>query len=283
MPSTLLHEPPLNPVHAVFHVDRILKPDELTPPRKHKIIAVLPAYNAERTLAATVADFPAGSVDEILLVDDGSTDRTVPIAREMGLTVIVHEKNTGYGGNQKTCYKYCLDHGADIVVMIHPDYQYDARVIPHAVGMIELGICDVILGNRVRSRAEALKCGMPWWKYVSNRGLTAFENLMLGQNLGEFHSGFRVYRRQVLETIPFERNSDDFVFDTQFLVQAVHFGFRLGDIPVPVRYFSEASQINFRRSTKYGLQTLATVNKFWMNKLRLWRSSLFKPKGKPNG
>ena len=125
----------------------------------------------------------------------------------MGLTVIVHEKNRGYGGNQKTCYKYCLDHGADIVVMIHPDYQYDARVIPHAVGIIELGICDVVLGNRVRSRAEALECGMPWWKYLSNRGLTAFENLVLGQNLGDFHSGFRVYRRQVLETIPFERNS----------------------------------------------------------------------------
>ena len=281
MPSTLLAEPPLNPVHDTFHVDRVLKPVEPVPAPKHKIIAVLPAYNAEKTLAATIADFPAGSVDEILLVDDCSKDNTVALAREMGLTVIVHEKNTGYGGNQKTCYKYCLDNGADIVVMIHPDYQYDARTIPHAVGMIELGICDVILGNRVRSRAEALKCGMPWWKYVSNRGLTAFENLALGQNLGEFHSGFRVYRRKVLETIPFERNSDDFVFDTQFLVQAVHFDFRLGDIPVPVRYFSEASQINFRRSTKYGLQTLTTVNKYWMNKLRLWRSSLFKPKDKP--
>lgn len=277
MPATLLHEPPLNPVHEVFHVDRILKPAADAPRRKHKIIAVLPAYNAERTLAATVADFPAGSVDEILLVDDGSKDNTVAIAREMGLTVIVHEKNTGYGGNQKTCYKYCLEHGADIVVMIHPDYQYDARTIPHAVGMIELGICDVILGNRVRSRAEALKCGMPWWKYVSNRALTAFENMFLGQNLGEFHSGFRVYRRNVLETLPFERNSDDFVFDTQFLVQAVHFGFRLGDIPVPVRYFDEASQINFRRSTKYGLQTVNTVAKYWLNKIG-FKSKLFKPK-----
>lgn len=278
MPATLLHEPPLNPVHDLFHVDRVLKPTEPVAPRKHKIIAVLPAYNAARTLAATVADFPAGSVDEILLVDDGSKDNTVAIAREMGLSVIVHEKNTGYGGNQKTCYKYCLDRGADIVVMIHPDYQYDARTIPHAVGMIELGICDVILGNRVRSRAEALKCGMPWWKYVSNRALTAFENLFLGQNLGEFHSGFRVYRRKVLETVPFERNSDDFVFDTQFLVQAVHFGFRLGDIPVPVRYFDEASQINFRRSAKYGLQTVNTVAKYWLNKIG-FKSKLFKPKG----
>ena len=279
MSNSLLTVPPLNPVHEVFPVGRILKVDEPPPPRRHKVIAVLPAYNAEKTLAATIADFPVGCVDEILLVDDGSKDRTVAIAREMGLTVIVHEKNTGYGGNQKTCYRYCLEHGADVVVMIHPDYQYDARVIPHAVGIIELGICDVVLGNRVRSRAEALKCGMPWWKYLSNRGLTAFENLMLGQNLGEFHSGFRVYRRQVLETIPFERNSDDFVFDTEFLVQAVHFGFRLGDVPVPVRYFDEASQINFRRSTKYGLQTLSTVGRYWLNRLGLWRSRLLRPKG----
>jgi glycosyltransferase involved in cell wall biosynthesis len=278
MSSTLLSEPSFRDAQEAFHVDRILKPDESAPRRKHKVIAVLPAYNAEATLARTLADFPAGCVDEILLVDDGSTDRTVQIAREMGLTVIVHEKNTGYGGNQKTCYRYCLDHGADVVVMIHPDYQYDARVIPHAVGIVELGICDVVLGNRVRGRRETLRCGMPWWKYLSNRGLTAFENLFLGQNLGEFHSGFRVYRRRVLETIPFERNSDDFVFDTQFLVQAVHFGFRLGDIPVPVRYFDEASQINFRRSTKYGLQTLTTVGKFWLNRLGLWRSPLFRPK-----
>jgi len=279
MPATLLSAPPLQPSHEAFPVDRILKPVEASPRRSHKVIAVLPAYNAEATLAATLADFPAGCVDEILLVDDGSRDNTVQIARAMGLTVIVHDTNTGYGGNQKTCYRYCLEHGADIVVMIHPDYQYDARVIPHAVGIVELGICDVVLGNRVRSRKETLRCGMPWWKYLSNRGLTAFENLMLGQNLGEFHSGFRVYRRNVLETIPYEGNSDDFVFDTQFLVQAVHFGFRLGDVPVPVRYFNEASQINFRRSLKYGLQTLITVGKFWLNRIGLWKSSLFK--GKP--
>lgn len=276
--SLLLVEPPLNPTRDFVRVESVLKPEVPPPPRKHKIIAVLPAYNAAKTLAATVADFPAGCVDEILLVDDCSKDDTAKLARDMGLTVIVHEKNTGYGGNQKTCYRYCLERGADVVVMIHPDYQYDSRVIPHAVGMIELGICDVILGNRVRSRREALKCGMPWWKYVSNRGLTMFENVALGQNLGEFHSGFRAYRRSVLETIPFENNSDDFVFDTQFLVQAVHFGFRLGDIPVPVRYFDEASQINFRRSAKYGLQTLSTVGKYWLNKLGLWKSGLFEPK-----
>lgn len=279
MPHALLTAPPLVPSRPAFPVDgTIIAPIASQPKRKHKVMAVLPAYNAEKTLAATIADFPPGSVDEILLVDDCSTDRTVALAREMGLTVIVHEQNKGYGGNQKTCYRYALDNGADVVVMIHPDYQYDARVIPHAVGMIELGICDVVLGNRVRSRAEALACGMPWWKYVANRGLTAFENLALGQNLGEFHSGFRVYRRQILETIPFERNSDDFVFDSQFLVQAVHFGFRLGDVPVPVRYFREASSINFRRSTKYGLETLKVVGLFWLNKFGLWRSQLFHDK-----
>ncbi|QEL15708.1 glycosyltransferase family 2 protein [Limnoglobus roseus] len=277
MPATLLTTPPLEPTRPEFHVETVLSPTADASRRKHKIIAVLPAYNAERTLAATVADFPPGSVDEILLVDDASRDGTAEIARRMGLSVIVHEKNVGYGGNQKTCYRYCLERGADIVVMIHPDYQYDSRVIPHAVGMIELGICDVILGNRVRSRAEALKCGMPWWKYVSNRGLTVFENMALGQNLGEFHSGFRVYRRSVLETIPFEGNSDDFVFDTQFLVQAVHFGFRLGDVPVPVRYFDEASSINFRRSTKYGIETVKTVSQFWLHKLGLVKSRLFRP------
>ena len=266
--TELLDRPPLAPSREPFPVSAITSP---IAPRKHKIIAVLPAYNAERTLAATVGDIPPGSVDEVLLVDDNSKDNTVKIARDMGLSVIVHEKNTGYGGNQKTCYRYCLEHGADVVVMIHPDYQYDARVIPHAVGMIELGICDVILGNRIRTRREAVSCGMPWWKYVSNRGLTLFENVALGQNLGEFHSGFRVYRRSVLETIPFEQNSDDFVFDTQFLCQAVRFGFRLGDVPVPVRYFDEASSINFRRSTKYGIQTLTTVGGYWLDKLGIKR------------
>src|SRR5438128_5603834 len=153
---TLLRQPPLEPRHEIFHVERILAPEGDPPRRGHRVIAVLPAYNAERTLAATLADIPAGSIDEVVLVDDGSTDRTVQVAREMGLTVIAHEQNRGYGGNQKSCYRYALDHGADVVVMIHPDYQYDARVIPHAVGIIELGICDVVLGSRVRSRGEAL-------------------------------------------------------------------------------------------------------------------------------
>jgi glycosyltransferase involved in cell wall biosynthesis len=274
----------LNPPHLhlrrdLFHVEEITRPEpERRPKRTQRVIAVMPAYNAEKTLAATVGDIPAGSVDEIILVDDGSKDRTVEIARAMGLTVLVHPQNRGYGGNQKTCYREALRRGADIVVMIHPDYQYDSRVIPHAVGFLELGICDVVCGSRIRSRDEALRGGMPVYKYLSNRILTVIENLALGQNLGDFHSGFRVYRREVLETIPFERNSDDFVFDTQFLVQAVRFGFRLGDVPVPVRYFDEASSINFRRSLKYGLSTLGVVGQYWLDRLGLVRSKLFAPK-----
>ena len=275
----LLLRPPLDLRQEFFHVDRIVKPEgESQPKRRHRVVAVMPAYNAERTLASTLADFPPGAVDEVILVDDGSTDRTVQVARDMGLTVIVHPENRGYGGNQKTCYREALARGADVVVMIHPDYQYDSRVIPQAVSFIELGICDVVLGSRIRSRAEAFQGGMPVYKYLANRFLTLAENIALGQNLGDFHSGFRVYRREVLERIPFERNSDDFVFDTQFLVQAVHFGFRLGDVPVPVRYFDEASSINFRRSLIYGFSTLGEVGRFWLHRLGLWRSKLLKAK-----
>jgi glycosyltransferase involved in cell wall biosynthesis len=264
-------------------VEQILQPDGVPAPRTHKIIAVLPAYNAETTLAATVADVPAGSVDEIILVDDGSRDRTVQLAREMGLVVIEHPHNRGYGGNQKTCYRHALERGADVIVLIHPDYQYDSRVIPHAVGFIELGICDIVLGSRIRSRQEAFTGGMPKYKYFSNRFLTAVENFVLGQNLGDFHSGFRVYRRAVLERIPFERNSDDFLFDSQMLVQAVRFGFRLGDIPVPVRYFPEASSINFRRSLTYGLGTLGLVGQYCLDRLGIHRSELFEQRPVASG
>jgi len=276
----VLHHPPqIDPRHEIFRVERILHPEtDRVPKRQHKIIAVLPAYNAESTLAATLADVPVGSVDEVILVDDGSRDRTVQVAREMGLTVFQHPHNRGYGGNQKTCYRYALEHGADIVVMIHPDYQYDSRVIPAACRFIELGICDVVLGSRIRSRSEALAGGMPLYKYVANRALTVFENFFLGQNLGDFHSGFRVYRREVLERVPFERNSDDFVFDTQFLVQAVRLGYRLGDIPVPVRYFAEASSINFKRSLRYGITTLGVVAQYWLDRLGVYRSRLFQAK-----
>lgn len=249
--------------------------------QKSRVVAVMPAYNAATTLRRTVSDIPSGSVDEIVLVDDCSSDNTVEVARDLGLTVIQHERNLGYGGNQKTCYRYALESGADFIVMIHPDYQYDSRVIPIAVEIMRLGICDCVLGSRIRTRREALAGGMPRYKYLSNRVLTIIENIALGQNLGDFHSGFRAYRRKVLETIPYEHNSNDFVFDSQFLAQAVHFGFKLGDIPVPVRYFAEASSINFRRSLKYGLSTLHVLNKFWAHRLKLIRSPLFTKRGNP--
>lgn len=243
--------------------------------RRSRVMAVMPAYNAALTLERTIADIPRDSVDEILLVDDHSKDNTIEVAERLGLRVIKHEQNLGYGGNQKTCYLTALQTDADIIVMIHPDYQYDSRVIPHLVGFIELGICDVILGSRIRTRREALDGGMPAWKYIANRGLTIFENVSLGQNLGDFHSGLRAYRREVLETVPFLNNSDDFVFDTQFLAQCVHFGFKLGDVPVPVRYFKEASSINFRRSMRYGISTVVTMGQFWAQQLGLARIPLF--------
>jgi glycosyltransferase involved in cell wall biosynthesis len=244
-------------------------------PQKFRTVAVMPAYNAAATVAHTVGDIPPGSVDEVILVDDCSRDETAKIARDLGLTVIVHEKNTGYGGNQKTCYRLALDSGADFIVMIHPDYQYDSRLIPVAVEILRLGICDCVLGSRIRTRHETLAGGMPIYKYLANRCLTIVENIALGQNLGDFHSGFRAYSRKVLETIPFERNSNDFVFDSQFLAQAVSFGFKVGDIPVPVRYFAEASSINFRRSLKYGVATLGVLARYWLHRLRIWRSPLF--------
>ena len=243
-----------------------------------RLTVVMPAYNAATTIRATVEDFPPGVVDEVIVVDDCSRDNTVAVAKELGLTVISHEKNKGYGGNQKTCYRNALDSGADYIVMIHPDYQYDSRAIGVAVDVMRLGTCDVVLGSRIRTRWEALQGGMPLWKYVANRLLTLTENLALGQNLGDFHSGFRAYRREVLERIPWQNNTDDFAFDSQFLAQAVYFNFKLGDIPVPVRYFDEASSINFRRCIKYGFTTLWVLAQFWLQKLGLGRFRIFEKK-----
>jgi len=237
-----------------------------------RTVAVMPAYNASRTVAATVGDIPRGVVDEIILVDDCSEDDTVRVARDLGVRVLRHTRNAGYGANQKTCYRAAIEDGADFVVMIHPDYQYDARVTGAAIEILRLGICDVVLGSRIRTAREALDGGMPWWKYLANRALTTFENLALGQNLGDFHSGFRAYRRAVLETIPWQTNSDDFVFDSQILVQAVHYGFRIGDLPVPVRYFDEASSIDFARSVHYGFSTLAAIGDLYLHRLGLRRS-----------
>jgi glycosyltransferase involved in cell wall biosynthesis len=243
--------------------------------RKEKIIIVLPAYNASSTLEKTINDIPSGSVDEIILVDDGSKDNTVEIAKRLGLTVVTHSKNHGYGANQKTCYKLALQNGADYIVMIHPDYQYDSRLVGVAVELLRLNICDIVIGNRVRTRKECLNSGMPFYKYLANRFLTIIENIVTGQNLGEFHSGFRAYKREVLETIPFVRNSDDFVFDAQFLIQAVYFNFIIGDIPMPVRYFKEASSINLYRSIIYGLKSLYFLFIFSLQRLRIINSRLF--------
>lgn len=238
----------------------------------------MPAYNAEKTVARTVADIPPGSVDQIILVDDNSRDQTVAVAEKLGLTVIRHPKNLGYGGNQKTCYRAALEAGADVVVMIHPDYQYDARLVPYLTGLIKDDICDVVLGNRIRTRTEAMQGGMPGYKYISNRFLTISENLLMRQNLGEWHSGMRAYSRRVLQTIPWELNSNDFVFDCEFLVQAAAFGFRLGDIPAPARYFEEASSINFRRSLRYGFESLFSVFRYYLHRAHLWRCPQFVPK-----
>jgi len=241
----------------------------------HNPIIVMPAYNAASTLPATIRDIPRDCYSELILVDDCSSDKTVEIAESLGLTVIRHETNRGYGANQKTCYDTALARGADIVIMLHPDYQYDGRLIPFFIGLMETGVCHVMLGNRIRTRRETLDSGMPFYKYISNRMLTFTENMVLGQNLGDFHSGFRCYTRDVLETIPYHKNSDDFVFDSQFLAQVTYFGFRMGDAPMPCRYFDEASSINFRRSAKYGMQTLGTLVQYGLQKLGLAKFAIF--------
>jgi glycosyltransferase involved in cell wall biosynthesis len=243
-----------------------------------KTVAVLPAYNAAKTLEKTVRALPSGSVDDIILVDDCSTDDTFGLACKMGLRAIRHERNTGYGGNQKTCYREALKIGADIVVMVHPDYQYDPRLVPFMTGLIKEDICDVMLANRIRTRREALSGGMPPYKYIANRGLTLLENLVTGQNLGEWHSGMRAYSRKVLETINWQSNSDDFVFDTEFLVQCANAGFRLGDVPIAAKYFEEASSINFRRSTQYGLSSLYLLGRYLLHKNRICKYPLLETK-----
>ena len=248
--------------------------------KRGKVVLVMPAYNAADTLRQTWADIPAGYVDEHILCDDASRDDTVVVARALGIHVLEHARNRGYGGNQKTCYREALERGADIVIMLHPDYQYDPRLVPMMILPLQLGIMDVMLGSRVRTRQECLESGMPLYKYLGNRLLTFIENICLGQNLAEFHSGFRAYRREVLETLPYERFSDDFVFDSQFLVSAVDAGFKIGEIPVPVRYMPEASSINFKRSVSYGLATLGTVGQYLLKRAGLGSSPIFSDRAK---
>ncbi|OIO38736.1 MAG: glycosyl transferase family 2 [Candidatus Omnitrophica bacterium CG1_02_49_10] len=233
-----------------------------------KVIVVLPAYNAEKTLRQTVSDIPRDAINEIILVDDCSRDKTAHLAKEMGLTVFAHAKNDGYGANQKTCYRTALEHGADIVVMLHPDYQYDPKLIKHFVAFISEGYFDVMLGSRIRTRSEALLGGMPAYKYYANRFLSVIENIVTGQKLSEWHTGMRAYRREVLEGIDFMANSNDFVFDTQVLFQVVEKGFRIGEISVPVRYFPEASSIGFARGMRYGLSTLSVALRYLFRRKR---------------
>jgi len=241
-----------------------------------KIIVVMPAYNAAKTLAKTVEEIPRDIVDEILLVDDASSDETVALANELDLTVFLHEKNFGYGRNQKTCYREALNRGADIVVMLHPDYQYSPNLIVPMAGMIAYGEYDVVIASRILGKG-ALEGGMPLYKYVSNRFLTLAQNLLLGYKLSEYHTGFRAFRRNVLETLPLETNSDDFVFDNEMLAQTIYFDFRLGEISCPTRYFAEASSINFSRSVRYGLGVLGTSIKYRLDRMKLVRARLFRP------
>lgn len=243
--------------------------------KKFKVVVVMPAYNAEKTLKKTVDDIPKGVVDEIILVDDGSHDKTVKVANKLGLTTFVHPQNRGYGGNQKTCYTTALSNGADIVVMIHPDYQYDSTLTREIITPIITGRFDIMLGSRIRTRQEALLGGMPLYKYVANRFLTMAENIILGQNLSEYHTGFRAFHKKVLQNIPFHKFSDDFVFDQEILVSAIKSGYRVGETPVPVRYFPEASSINFHRSAVYGIGTLLALVKYLLSGFSLYRFKIF--------
>jgi glycosyltransferase involved in cell wall biosynthesis len=244
---------------------------------KPKVVVVMPAYNAARTLERTYNDIPPHTVDKVILVDDVSRDETVEIARQLGLKVVIHIQNRGYGGNQKTCYIEALREGADIVVMLHPDYQYDSTRIPELIAPIERGVADLMLGSRLLG-GGTLAGGMPVWKYISNRFLTTVENLVLGQRLSEMHTGFRAYSRRFLETIPFLLNSDDFVFDTEVLAQASAFGFKIGEVAVPTRYFAEASSVNFKRSVEYGLSTLAVMWRYTLHRTGLRRHRQFQVK-----
>src|SRR5580692_6971352 len=215
-----------------------------------RIAVVLPAYNAEKTLEATVRELP-DLVDIRILVDDNSSDRTVEVARGLGLQVFVHDKNYGYGRNQQTCYREALAEGADVIIMVHPDYQYTPLLVTAMASMVAYGVYDVVLGSRIIG-GRALRGGMPFYKYVANRFLTAFENLFLGIKLSEYHTGYRAFSRDVLTTLPLLENSDDFVFDNQMLAQCAYFGFRIGEVSCPTKYFEEASSINFSRSVTYG-------------------------------
>ena len=235
-------------------------------PRRPKIVVVMPAYNAAKTLKITYDAIPHQAVDQVILVDDGSTDKTLDIARELQLTAFVHTRNFGYGANQKTCYTEALKEGADIVVMLHPDYQYDPTLVPEIVAPIKAGEADIVLGSRFLS-GSTMEQGMPWWKFLGNKFLTALENWTLGLQLSEYHTGYRAYSRRALEEIPFPLNSDKFVFDQEILVQATHLGLKIKEVPVPTKYFPEASNASFVDSVIYGLSILMLLSRYLVHRV----------------
>ncbi len=244
-----------------------------------RVAVVLPAYNAEKTLEMTYHEIPKGIVDLILLTDDRSSDETVSLAKRLGIEVHVHDRNRGYGGNQKTCYQRALDKGADIIIMLHPDYQYPPKLLTAMAGLISSGIFDVVLGSRILG-GMALKGGMPLYKYISNRVLTFIENILLGQKISEYHTGYRGFSREVLSTLPLLENSDDFIFDNQILAQAIFFGYRIGEITAPSQYTKESSSIGFGRSVAYGWGVIVTALKFVLQKMRLGRFAIFSRDGR---
>ncbi|ACH38125.1 undecaprenyl-phosphate glycosyltransferase, putative [Citrifermentans bemidjiense Bem] len=240
-----------------------------------KIVVVMPAYNAEKTLEMTYNEIPFEIVDEVVLVDDASRDRTSDVAKRLGIHTIVHTDNKGYGGNQKSCYRAALGLGADIVIMVHPDYQYTPKLIPAMASLIAYDEFDAVLASRILG-IGALKGGMPLYKYVANRFLTLFENLMLGHKLSEYHTGYRAFSKDILAQLPLDENSDDFVFDNQMLAQIIWYGYRIGELTCPTKYFEDASSINFRRSVTYGLGVLKTSLQFRLQKIGLVKSGIFR-------
>lgn len=240
-----------------------------------KVVAVLPAYNAAKTLKRTINDIPRDYIDEIILVDDASHDNTVLFARQLGLITFVHPKNLGYGGNQKTCYREALKRGADIVVMVHPDHQYDPKAIPQLIEPLLTNQCDAVFGSRMINKNDAINGEMPWWKFLANIFLTKLENLILGLNLTEYHSGFRAYSGKVLKNLPLEKNSNDFVFDTQIIVQLKVNNYKIKEIPIKTRYFPEASMVGFKRSLHYGFSILLVLLQYLMFKIGIGNSSKY--------
>lgn len=246
------------------------------PKKNPKIVVVMPAYNAEKTVRKTYNDLPKDLISEVILVDDASADKTVEIAKEIGITVYIHQQNKGYGGNQKTCYDEALRRDPDVIIMVHPDYQYDAKLVGVMCEPIVNGRADVMLGSRIQTRAQVLAGGMPFWKYFANRFLTLVENLAMGLNLSEYHTGFRAFSSGVLKTIPYHKFSNDFVFDQQILISALSYGYNISEIPVPCKYFKEASSINFERSSKYGLATLWIVFRYLLHSTGIIKFKIFK-------